>query len=262
MVTLVANILFTIKGEDDWVLFQAAINSIKNVVDRIVLLDTSPTDDLLNAKRLGEFLQSIECMVDYRHDALILQEGFSAARNDLLARSPEECFILWQDSDEVMFPEGLQQIKDLLSTQEGTAKEIDNVSTNFIHFCLGSNRYERFEPRVNIFRRKGAHWEQKVHERLVFDGPRKIFYSDYHYHHYGYVRDQEYVFERWFQYALLEGQIQPYVNEEVDGKTVPYFRDGRENASKILEDRRATLIPFFGIYPEAIPMSWIQSKLI
>ena len=291
-VPLVANLLVTLNTDDDWILFQASVMSIIPVVDGLVVLDATPfgkpyfRSDLVTA-----FLRKLPISVTVERDQdIVALHGFSAARNRLLALSPKTCFILWVDSDEVHFPGVLLPIRQRLSLGD-----IDDVSTHFIHFCIGTNFYERFERRVNIFRRTPqTRWVRKVHEGISHCGfcegdgrvhpggnhvdygcpecnprptdgplrPRRILHSDYHYHHYGYCRGQEYVFSRWRQYALLEGQQKPYDTEEVDGKIVPYFRAERSGPDKILEDRKKTLIPFFGTYPKDIPVDWIVGKFI
>lgn len=256
MIPFVTNMLFTLQNEDDLILFKASVESIASVVDEIVLLETGRSD-IHPVKEGLFFLKDLPCKVSYEYDSSIIEDrGFAEARNNLLDRSPKDCYILWNDSDECHFTDGLQQLKDLVLSTE----QYDAISTHFIHFCIHSNLYERFEKRTNIFRKGTLRWIEKVHERID-PIPKKIFSSSYFYLHMGYVRDPEYVFSRWNQYALLEGQTTPYVNEEVDGKTVPYFRLGREGPKNILDDRLKTLIPYFGSYPASIPIKWIQSKL-
>jgi len=248
MPKLVANMMFSINGEDDRILLQSSIASILPAVDGLVLLETSTEKSLVSL----ELPKSANISYCYNPD--IITEGFAACRNSLLARSPDDCHILWVDSDEVHFTERLLDLKAML------VYDFDVITAHFIHFCLGSNVYERFEKRGIIFRREGASWANKVHELVVHAHPPQVFNSDYHYHHYGYCRDQEYVFSRWKHYALLEGQTNPYEKEEVEGQTVPYFRGDRSGPDKILEDRRKTLIPFHGTHPSDIPKEWLDKK--
>lgn len=256
-----ANMIVKIGCDDDKVLFTAAIASIGKVVDRILILDMTGEGDTY----LGDAMSFVPN--DVKSKVLFLvelpdfcsREGFAAARNILLDKTPVGAYVLWVDSDECHFSKELAQLLQLV--RKGF---FDEVSTHFIHFCLGSNFYEKFEERRNIFRRFATtRWEGKVHERIVHDQPDlKIFYSDYIYHHYGYVRSQEYVFSRWYQYALLEGQTKPYEIEEEAGQTVPYFRGDKPDPSKLLEHRRSSLLAYFGEYPAELPQDWVKEKMI
>ncbi len=252
MPKLIANILATVKSEDDRILLKACIDSIYPVVDKILILASKD-------EHFDEWAHLDKVSVFWRDPDFIEKNGFAAARNELLAKVPIDDFVLWIDSDEVAFPEQLKHLYDLLQSD---SVFLDGITTHFIHFCLGSNAYERFERRLNIFKNHAAlRWVGKTHEKLNRP-PYSVFHSDYIYHHYGYVRDQAYVFSRWRQYALLEGQENPYHVEEVDGEILPYFRDERDGPDKILEDRKKTLLPYFGAYPSVLPESWIRSKLI
>lgn len=260
----IANIILTLDNEDDVILYKAMLGSIASVVDGIRILDTTLETSPFFGKAI-ELAKDLPPFVErYVYESapgFIKDNGFAAARNKPLALTPEGAYVLWVDSDEVHFTDGLLELKSRILAQE----RYDDISTHFCHFCIASNFYERYERRINIFRKwAGTEWQNKVHEKVVHAAGkvRPLFASDYQYHHYGYVRGQEYVFSRWYQYALLEGQLTPYEGEEVDGKTVPYFREGREGPNKILEDRKKTLLPYFGQYPAAMPPDWLQSKAL
>lgn len=259
-IPLVANILVTLDNEEDKIFFEWCLKSLVGVVDEIIILNTGK-----NLKEVVDICHSVlegsTSSYLLKNDfSIIKEQGFAAARNKLLQESPENCYILYRDSDEVGFPEELKLLKETILDTD----RYDDISTYFIHFCLGFNGYERFEQRTTIFRKTPeTKWVNKVHEKITHgQTTRSIFYSDYTIHHYGYVRSQEYVFNRWHQYAILEGQTNPYKDEEVNGTVVPYFREGREGPGKILEDRKKTLIPYFGKFPNFVDTKYIESKQV
>lgn len=249
---LYANILFKNGDPLDLELLDMCLKSLKPSVDGVVLLDTSaePTESVALTARPDH-----PPLFNYLRDPDIIERGgFAAARNYLLQFTPQEpdTWILWVDSDEVHF-DSLAQLRPLM---EGD--QYDEISTHFVHFCLGTNLYERMERRTNLFRHgPDIRWEGKVHEHLVRDRPARTFQSSYLYHHYGYVRSQEYVFSRWVQYAKLEGNPDPYKEEEVDGKVVPYFRPERPSPAHILDDRLKTLTEYHGEFPSAVPPQFV-----
>jgi hypothetical protein len=256
---IVSNMLVKLACEDDEILFAASVKALMPIVDKMVFLDTTPSGGTSVNNILSHLTAGTPHFaggVLLRDAEIIDRDGFAAARNEMLKETPMGAHVLWVDSDEVHFPFEFASIKEFLGRNPQY-----NVQTHFIHFCLGSNAYERFEPRVNIFKKTAEiMWENRVHEKLNFEGP--IYHSPYFYHHYGYVRPQEFVFGRWHQYALLEGQKNPYKEEECEGEIVPYFRGTRDSPSKILEDRRERLIPYFGLYPETLPQEWILNHQI
>jgi glycosyltransferase involved in cell wall biosynthesis len=250
----VANLLACVKSEDDKILLKACLDSILPVVDRVIL-----GWDHTNPFPLGfpEYKGKIQIVPIPQ--TTIDTEGFALARNTLLNEVEIGDYILWVDSDEVHFTEELKALRQNIIDPE----TYGIITTHFVHFCIHSNRYERYERRGNIFQKHpDTKWEGKVHEKLSSGLiPKPLFHSAYSYHHYGYVRPQEYVFSRWHQYAKLEGQENPYMAEEVDGKVVPYFREGRKGPEEILNDRLKTLIQYHGEYPDSMPREWIISKL-
>lgn len=240
---LIANMLVQIKCEDDRILFQSSLKSIYPVCDEIFLLDTSEEKNLVKSLIPATYIDKVR--VASAPPDICYKEGFDVARNLMLPQVPIGAHILWVDSDEVHFSGQLQSIKDLLLSK------YDDISTHFIHFCINSNRYEKFERRINIFRKKSeeCRWVGHVHERIEHGaGSRSLYHSDYIYHHYGYIRPQEVIYDRWYQYALLEGQKNPSVEQEYPDK-------------QVLDHRRASLLPYFGEYPKHIPLKWIESKM-
>lgn len=239
---LIANMLVRIGCEDDKVLLKASVASILPVCDRIMILACGP--DVIETLKPIETPNIVYIEVE---SDFCSTHGFAEARNILLQSVRTDHYVLWVDSDEVHFTNQLQQIKNTVLATE----KFDDIRTHFVHFTLGSNAFEKWESRINIFRKDtGSHWEEKVHERIVHGNhERKLFHSDYVYHHYGYIRDQEIVFQRWQQYAQLEGKDAVHIEHEYPDH-------------KVLDHRKASLIPYFGEYPSAIPQEWISKKQI
>ena len=240
---LVANILCRIQCDDDLVLFKACIDSIFPVCDRILILSTDG-----NADGLWNLLPSCSASkveIDQVETGFIEDQGFAAARNLLLANVNDGDHVLYVDADECHFPEQLQLLKDQI------LPITDDIGAHFIHFTLGSNAFEKFEARTIIVRKtKGTRWEGKVHEKLVHDDPnRYLFHSDYHYAHFGYVRDQSLIANHWKQYTALEGDDPNRIDQEYPDH-------------QCLSHRLDSLLPFFGEYPSSIPPEWVWLKRI
>ena len=248
---LVVNMLVQIGCPDDAVLFRAAIESVLPAVDQIVLLDTSTDRGAIDRCLAGLDLQEKLCSRGY-DPGIIDRDGFAAARNTLLQSSPQDCYIFWQDSDEIFFTQDLLDLRPILESAV-----YDDIATRFVHFTLGSNAVEKVESRINIFKRTpDTRWVDRVHERIVHSPgtliepmQRRIFVSPITYHHMGYVRPQEFIYGRWAQYKELDGTKAASLAAE--------FPD-----EQVLEHRRSVLMPYFGEYPAAIPRDWVEQHTI
>lgn len=248
MPNLIANLLTKIACPDDAILLKACLQSIIPVCEHIYILDG--TDNSNAIAQLIEVIQMDYCYTNIhviRDTTTIEKEGYAAARNILLDKVAVGDYVLWVDSDEVHFTEGLKQLKNTVLGQ------YDDVNMHFVHFTLGSNGYEKFEARTTIFRKEAeSTWVGKVHEHIMhhpYKLPRKLFYSDYIYHHYGYIRNQELIYNKWRQYCDLEGTDKRRIEQE--------YPDHR-----VLDHRKNSLIPYFGEYPSTIPSDWILGKMV
>lgn len=91
---------------------QAAVRSLRGVVDEVVVLDTGSTDETVT--RLGEL--RTEWAVDPQAPSLHVhywawRDDFSAARNEAASRtSPDTEWIVVLDADEVLDPGDLRQV--------------------------------------------------------------------------------------------------------------------------------------------------------
>jgi hypothetical protein len=239
---LIANMLVKLSCDDDRILFKAAVESITGVYDHILIL-TDLEKSMVELYDILKFSES-NSRIFYTSPNFIEENGFAAARNILLEKVAVGDHVLWVDSDECHYPENLMEIKKILPGY-------DDVKTHFIHFTLSSMFYEKMEARINIFRKtEGTRWEGKVHEGIVHGSkPRILFNSDYLYGHFGYIRDQKVVGDRWKQYLALEGNNPNRIDDEYPDQ-------------QVLNHRKDELLPYFGEYPSSLPVEWIRSKMI
>lgn len=256
--------LVCIRSDDDVALFRASLAALCEVVDGIVVLDTTPealrTHCDVEATLKEYFGSAADARYHYSWEQFkISKDGFGEARNYLLEKTPINAYALWVDTDEVHFSEQLALLKKEVLDSE----KYDDISINFVHFCIGSNLFEYIEPKVRIFKNTpGLKWEGRSHEHLVFEqmAPRKVFYSDYQFHHYGYLRSQDLIAERWDLYAYLEGKKYEKAVAVAEKQTIEFIAEGKTAKRDILSSRLVRLMPYLGDYPSAIPISWLESK--
>ncbi len=261
---LVANMLVSLNVEDDYLLFDAAIRSIAPAVDGIVVLDNSPQNAKgAVEKNLRRYYSSQEAasnsapFYSYEYNPEIIEsQGFSAARNNLLARSPAESWIFWVDSDEVHFTEQLLDLRRKAIESD----RWDDIRISFVHFVVHSDLYALIEPRICLFRRSvHTRWINPVHELVVHSSEqdavaqRRLYWSSYTYHHYGYLRPQTYISDRLTQYALKIVGPEGDEYKQRSGYTV-------DQKNMVLQHRKEAAMPYCGPFPAAISRSWIDSK--
>jgi glycosyltransferase involved in cell wall biosynthesis len=141
------------------------LESVKDVVDEIVIVDTGSTD------------KTIEIVSKYTNKIFHFKwiNDFSAARN----YSFDQCtgdFILWLDGDDYVLPEDVEKIKKL----DYSDKEIIICNYEYAHDEFGKSICT--VPRERIVKRSlGLRWEEPIHEYL----PLKFhtFNSDISVHH-------------------------------------------------------------------------------
>lgn len=256
-IPLVANYIAKADTDLEAILLEASLRSVKPACSRVVLVH-APNDSAVSRERVRGAFDRV-CSND---DVFIEYPGkvdsFAALRNLALDQVHIGEFFYWIDADEVAFTDNLISVLQRASSWIEQGEDIAQIRTRFVHFCVNPRWFERMEPRNTIIR-KGPEtkWEGSVHERVVGVLPGRILNSDYTVHHYGYCKPQEEVFKHWQHYAELEGDPNRYVNEEVDGKTVAYFRAERPSAANILDDRIKTLLPYTGKYPDLSVLKYL-----
>lgn len=156
---------------------------------------------------------------------------FSNARNYALDNSTAY-WILWIDADEIHF-------NKLETLFRGMAHwtHYDGFKFQFYHFLLDVFHYQHVEPRTIIFKREGKRWTGDVHEQVT--PLTNVLIESYYYHHYGYTKPQNLIYENWKLYWSL--------NPSENFKTKEY-----RNPNDIISDRVTVAHPYKGPYPEVI----------
>jgi len=129
---------------------EECLNSVKNVADEIVIVDTGSTDNtVLIAEKFGAHIFHYEWNSD-----------FSAARNFALSKTTGD-WALYIDADEKIAPESIKEIEKIKTSKDKkgyfcTVKSLDS----------GNNRDNSMRY-VRLFRNiQGAEFRGKVHEQI------------------------------------------------------------------------------------------------
>lgn len=125
------------------------LNSIKGV-DEIIIVDTGSEDSTVEiAKKYTEKV--------YHGEEFLWRDDFSFSRNQSLEKCSGD-WILIIDADEVLEPEGLNKIKNI----------IKNTEHNCVFFETASmTKQEEVHDSIRLFRNKvGVHWKGKIHNYL------------------------------------------------------------------------------------------------
>jgi glycosyltransferase involved in cell wall biosynthesis len=127
----------------------AALDSVDDSMDEIVICDTGSTDRTIEIARI--FGANVICRE--------WQDDFSAARNAALDNS-SGTWILWLDADDRLKPQSRHQLVNLIETARPHAAvfRVVNIQDNMqgAHFMQ-----VRLFPRV-----KGARFERRIHEQI------------------------------------------------------------------------------------------------
>lgn len=149
------------------------LNSVKNVVDEIVIVDTGSTDNTL------EIAKSFNAKIFYFE----WNDDFSAARNFSLSKCTGN-WILYLDADERLDEKSADIIKSLIQTNENIGYYCTIVSYDSEVQRSNSIKYVRF------FRNNpAAKFTGKVHEQITPSLEKlnyKFIHSDLVIHHIGY----------------------------------------------------------------------------
>ena len=139
------------------------LNSIKQIVDEIIIVDTGSSDNTIDkAKEHGAIVYEFEWVDD-----------FSKARNFAFSKATKD-YIFWFDADDILKNEDIEKFNQL---KENLQDNIDSVTMNYI-LQLDENGEARYYLKRNrlIKRNKNFRWIGKVHEYLDVYG--NIIHSD------------------------------------------------------------------------------------
>lgn len=166
------------------------LESIKDVVDEIVIVDTGSTDNTVEiAKRYTDKV--------YFHE---WQNNFSEARNFALQFATCE-WILQIDADEKLEQEDIPVLRAVLKHKEFNSIFVALMSE--IPEGISKSYFQR------IYRRGKAHYEGIVHNQLICEGDALI--TEIRLHHYGYNLSED---KMKAKYKRTESLLKQQVSED------------------------------------------------
>lgn len=144
-----------VKNDEDSI--ARCLESVKNVVDEIIIVDTGSNDK--TKEIIGRYTSKI---YDFQWI-----DDFSAARNFSFSNATED-YILWLDADDVMLPEDVEKFKFLKETLDPSVDSVTakyNIGFDEYGNITASYRRNRLVKRTNNFK-----WYGFVHEYLSVGG--------------------------------------------------------------------------------------------
>lgn len=210
-----------------------AIRSVIDWVDYWTICNTAPESPF--GKENEQIIDEELAGKEVRYTELTPDENghfsFADARNTCLSTTDPGDFVLILDADDVHYPELEHHVRNALD------RGVDSLTFYFYHLMVYKNIYQYVQPREIVYKNyPGTHWSKGVHEQLVNE-KRFPETNGYHYMHYGYVKSQREVFNRWKFYSDLEGDYTHYEGQ---------------NPDTIIEDRIAVCKPLPVQHPPAI----------
>lgn len=150
-----------VKNEDK--VLGRCLDSVKEVVDEIVIVDTGSTD---NTKTIaGNYTDKIYNFVWI--------DDFAAARNFSFSHATED-YILWLDADDVIEEKEQEKFLDL---KQNFDFSVDSVTMKYnLSFDPNGNVASSLRRNRLVKREKNFHWIGAVHEYLAVNG--KVIDSD------------------------------------------------------------------------------------
>ncbi len=216
-----------VKDEGDFI--EKCLNSIKDYVEEIIIVDTGSTDDTVEiAKRFTDKV--------FEHE---WPDDFSKARNISLSYATKE-WILVLDADEIISEIDLKKIRELINTEDEVIGGYVLIQRNYNDNhtltnwtgCYKENKYTKdykgYKPSklTRLFRNKRKYeYRNQVHELVEYSIEEKgdrLVKTDVAIHHYGIVREQQIKDrKRGWYLELGEKQIQQDPKKER-----PYYETG------------------------------------
>lgn len=161
LVEITTSLCMIVKNEEATI--ERCLQSVKDAVDEIIIVDTGSTDQTRNIAR--KFTSKI-------YDFPWI-DNFAAARNFAFSHATRE-YILWLDADDVLLPGDLQKLLMLKHSCDNTVDSftmIYNLSFDDSGNVISSLRRNRLVKRSRNFK-----WIGAVHEYLEVGG--KIVHTD------------------------------------------------------------------------------------
>jgi len=144
------------------------LDSIKDVVDEIIIVDTGSTD---STKAIARSYTSKVYDFEWIQD-------FSAARNQAFSKATCD-YQMWLDADDIFPPESAAKLQTLKENLDPT---VDIVTMKYLtHFDEHGNPILISTRERLMKREKGYIWQDPVHEFITLTG--NVFYSNIEVHH-------------------------------------------------------------------------------
>lgn len=244
---------------------EQCINSVKSIVDEIIIVDTGSTDNTNKiAKKLGAEV------IDFKWN-----DDFSAARNESIRHATKD-WILVLDADEMTEEGDLAKIKNAVEDEKvvGFALEQRSYMNNFFEGAVKNNsdfylvkKYPFYMSNllVRLFKNNiGLYFKHKVHELIedsIEEKGLKYEKSDIIIHHFGSLKDEKQVGDRVDQYSKI---ILKQIEEEQENPRYNYQaarmyigRNDFGNALKYFE-KTAKLNPNYKLVFSEIAKIYLQ----
>lgn len=164
-----------VKNEETYL--PKCLNSIKDIVDEIIIVDTGSTDKTV------DIAKSFGAKVYY----FPWNNNFSEARNESLKYATKD-WILILDGDDEIYAKDQENLKDLLNKQLDENSIYYFETLNYYGDTIDDNSITiNLNPRL-FKNNQGTHYAGEVHNQLVHSGNKyNAIYKLVQIHHYGYM---------------------------------------------------------------------------
>lgn len=218
---IAAQILF---GQNEEPFLEAAMRSVE-WVDYFTVCNTAPNSywGKVNEEIVEDTAKDLK--VELCYDSYDFGDNFSfaSARNLCIAMTNPDDYILIVDADDVHYPELEYILKNAIEAGA------DSLTAYFYHLMVYKDIFQYVQPREIMYKNyPGTQWVADVHEQLVHKSTWPVT-VDYHYVHYGYIKPQTQVFDRWKFYSDIVGDYHHY-----DGQDPHHILTDRISVSKPL----------------------------
>lgn len=167
-----------VKNEEEYL--PRCLNSVKNIVDEIIIVDTGSTD------------RTVEIAKEFDSKIYFFQwnNNFSEARNESLKHATKD-WILIIDADEEVYKEDQELFKILLNS-----KLDENAIYNFQGVSYSGNSIDENNKTINLNPRLfknniGIHYEGAIHNQLIYNKENyNVICENVKIHHYGYLNER------------------------------------------------------------------------
>ena len=199
------------KNEEKYL--EQCINSVKGIVDEIIIVDTGSTDKTKEIAKKFNFKEKIK-FFDFKWG-----DDFSAARNESLKHATKD-WILVLDADELIEKGDLEKIKNLIENAEENIAGFSLEQMSYINsyfegafkndsdfesvkkypFCISNFLVRLFRNKLNLKFRNRVH---ELIEDSIEEKGLKYEKSDVVIHHFGSLKDEKIIEETAEKYSRM-----------------------------------------------------------